>query len=374
MRFVLNHESVAMDLYRELPPYVRNPALDKWIAETGDKIDKQVRERLIRYRSGIDYVRSQRWVPTAAIVPFPHAYLMASQLNTLRTLWGSFKDPAKVMKQYLNYLCLQTNEQEGTVIVSRSASTILVELGFFHQMTVNKMDITGGQIRDRESAVSLLRDTHNALSMVFNLLQPNSATFNLTIDDICKIHHMLMMSSRVVAYTGVAGPFITYTNIGVTRANTKIDVMVRAPNGTNIQFCPWPEVEEELKIFCNRFNASIKSFILLSQAQSTEPWHKEIMGATNIDPFAAAAWINHVFISIHPFEDGNGRLGRILASVPLLRARLPPVCIVRDKKAQYNNILNSMRSMPRNTNDFEQLIHNMYTSTFIALKQLPVSQ
>ncbi|KAK0500898.1 hypothetical protein EDD18DRAFT_1328970, partial [Armillaria luteobubalina] len=228
----------------------------------------------------------------------------------------SFKDPAKTLNQYLKYLCLQTDEIEGTVIVlSRSA-----------------------------------------LSTAFNLLQPNSTTFNLTNDGVCKIHHMLMMSSRVmgVPCTGTAGLSVAYTSIGVTRTNTKVDVTVRAPIRINIQFYPWPDVEEELKIFCKRFN--------------------ELTGETNIDPFAAAAWINHVFISIHTFEDSNGRLGRILASVQLLRARLPPVCIVQDMKTPpYDNILGSMRSMPRNTNDFEQPVQNLYISTSVALRQLPVS-
>ncbi len=41
------------------------------------------------------------------------------------------------------------------------------------------------------------------------------------------------------------------------------------------------------------------------------------------------------FVHIHPFWDGNGRLARLLANIPLLRAGLPPLVINQQNRQEY---------------------------------------
>ena len=40
---------------------------------------------------------------------------------------------------------------------------------------------------------------------------------------------------------------------------------------------------------------------------------------TNIDPLISVALIHHQFESIHPFYDGNGRAGRILNVIYMVK-------------------------------------------------------
>ena len=42
------------------------------------------------------------------------------------------------------------------------------------------------------------------------------------------------------------------------------------------------------------------------------------------------------FVTIHPFFDGNGRMARLLANLPVLRAGLPPIVIPAENRREYN--------------------------------------
>lgn len=49
--------------------------------------------------------------------------------------------------------------------------------------------------------------------------------------------------------------------------------------------------------------------------------------ADNTDTMHVAAWLHFQFVQIHPFADGNGRVGRLLMNTFLLQRGYPLVCI-----------------------------------------------
>ena len=50
------------------------------------------------------------------------------------------------------------------------------------------------------------------------------------------------------------------------------------------------------------------------------------------------------FERIHPFEDGNGRTGRLLINYELLKNNLPPVVIAKEDRVKYFEFLRNNNS------------------------------
>lgn len=58
-------------------------------------------------------------------------------------------------------------------------------------------------------------------------------------------------------------------------------------------------------------------------------------------PVIVAAYFHHVFESIHPFRDGNGRVGRLLLNFILRKNSLPMINIKNREKSKYYDALES---------------------------------
>lgn len=84
------------------------------------------------------------------------------------------------------------------------------------------------------------------------------------------------------------------------------------------------------------------------------------------DIIAASAEVHSRFEQIHPFGDGNGRVGRLLMTAMLLKANLPPAIILQKQKQLYYTYLYKAQTK----DDHSQLESFLYDAVMEGFKIL----
>lgn len=87
---------------------------------------------------------------------------------------------------------------------------------------------------------------------------------------------------------------------------------VLRPDGRLLEYAPPEQVQPQMER-------------LLDYYQQSEGLH----------PVLRASWLHHAFITIHPFEDGNGRVARALTLLVLLRHHYAPLVVDRFNRGDY---------------------------------------
>ncbi|KIY64880.1 hypothetical protein CYLTODRAFT_357772 [Cylindrobasidium torrendii FP15055 ss-10] len=111
-----------------------------------------------------------------------------------------------------------------------------------------------------------------------------------------------------------------YIPPGQTRSNTRRTVIVDlGTDGTGRRMktdcCPYQRVDIELDEICERAS--------------------KLLDDRSVHPFALASWLHVVLAGCHPFNDGNGRVCRLVASIPLIRAGYPMISVPLEHRDAY---------------------------------------
>jgi len=76
-----------------------------------------------------------------------------------------------------------------------------------------------------------------------------------------------------------------------------------------------------------------------AKMQELMDWYYRVSNHTEIHPVVTATLFHHKFVSIHPFDDGNGRMSRILMNLILMQMGYPPVVILLSDSQKYYALL-----------------------------------
>ncbi len=188
------------------------------------------------------------------------------------------KDRPDIYDQFILSLTYNTNSIEGSTLTENDTAAILFE----NATLKNKKLVEHLEAKNHQSALEYL----------FNEIKKN---FKITEDFILKLHQILMNSIRPDA--GI------YRNHGVRIVGANV------PTANYIRV---PGLMREIVAEINKLPKDVISHISV---------------------------IHSKFEQIHPFSDGNGRIGRLITTAMLLKEDLPPAIIKKEQKRHYYKYL-----------------------------------
>lgn len=179
----------------------------------------------------------------------------------------------------------------------------LLDIGETRQVVEQGLTLTGKSLKDQAEA----RNLSHALDYLEDLAGDNEVP--ITEGDIRQLHSLVLRG-------------IDDDNAGAYR---KVEVQI---SGSSFQPPPPHDVPAQMA----EFGAWLSS--------ASVPGEQFAASQGAIRAAAAHAW----FVTIHPFVDGNGRVGRLLMNLMLMRYGYPIAIITKDDRERYYEALEHSQS------------------------------
>lgn len=252
------------------------------------------------------------WNPQTGIQDLPADWnsLSVPSVKDVQTEWANLLNSSKGQGEIQEFnerlhreWAIETGIIENLYDIERGVTLTLIEQGF--SATVMEH---GSVNRDREYILALLNDQKDALEGLFAFVKQDQP---------------------------LSTSYIKSLHAAMTRSQTTVEAF--DPEGNKIQVpllhgdwkkqSNYPRRGDHVYMYCPPEQTA-------SEMDRLVQMHHEHLGK-GVSPEVEAAWLHHRFTQIHPFQDGNGRVARALASLVLIRAGLFPFLVPRDEKEIY---------------------------------------
>lgn len=256
------------------------------------------------------------WNPETGITDIEGSVqvLSASEIPGIKAVWADQKTRLKGTSQLADFTerlsrewAIETGVIENLYEIERGVTQTLIERGFQAELLSH-----GSTNRPREYVLQLLRDQKEALDGVFDFV---SSKRLLSVSYIKELHAALLRSQDATEGVDAQGRFV---DIPLIKGDWKGHANYPVRDGVTYAYCAPEHVAAEMDRLIE-FHAKHIEEAIPSEVQ--------------------AAWLHHRFTQIHPFQDGNGRVARAIASLVLVKDGLFPLVVTRDDKPAYLDAL-----------------------------------
>ena len=240
-----------------------------------------------------------------------------SEIHSLNEQWLSTKArveastpdayAAFIEKLYRRW-SIETGVIEGIFHLDRGITETLVERG----ITADYIERQGTD-REPVEVVRIIDDHQTAVDFIGDWIEngrPLSKWF------IRKIHSITCANQDTFRAVNQFGQWFDAT-LNKGGFKTQPNNPTR-PDGTIHEYAPPEQVESEMD--------QLISFYEDAESQGHPP-------------LLIAAWLHHAFSTIHPFQDGNGRVGRGLLTWHMVKHEFLPIVVSRDSRTEYISAL-----------------------------------
>lgn len=240
--------------------------------------------------------------------------LTASEIDGIQKIWSEQCERLKGTRQLAEFLerlsrewAIETGIIENLYDIERGVTLTLIERGFQAELLIH-----GSTNQPPNYVIQLLKDQKAALDGIFDFI---SQRRELSTSYVKELHAALLRSQTHTDAIDALGRDVV---IPVTRGAWKTQPNSPTRDGTLYTYAPPEQVASEMD----------RLIALHRQHQNRR-----------VAPDVQAAWLHHRFAQIHPFQDGNGRVARALASLVLVQAGLFPLVVTRDDRIAYLDAL-----------------------------------
>ncbi|MEO5374774.1 MAG: Fic family protein [Alphaproteobacteria bacterium] len=256
------------------------------------------------------------WPPETGILDLEPNWpdLGASEMESIRAIWKEQQERLKGTRQLAEFRehlnrewAIETGIIENLYDLDRGVTQTLIERGFQAELIGH-----GATNKPRDHVIRLLEDQKDALEGVFDFVT-NRRT--LSVSYIKELHAALLRSQT---HTDAVDPSGRGIEVLLERGAWKTQVNYPTRDGILYTYCPPEQVASEM-----------------DRLVALHLEHRE----KGVPADVQAAWLHHRFSQIHPFQDGNGRVARALASLVLIQAGLFPLVVTRDGRTIYLDAL-----------------------------------
>jgi len=235
-----------------------------------------------------------------------------SKLDDLSPSWfrkrDKLKEGSKEYEEFIDRLkrqhAIETGIVEKLYDLKEGITQTFIKEGFVESYLQH-----GDTNISPKQLISYLKDHFDAIDFVFDVVKQDR---QITKGFILELHQLITQHQdttdaidslgNIVKVKLLKGEFKKFAN------NPKrID-------GTIFLYCPPVHVDTEIDNLIS----------ILGELEKKQ-----------VKPVIIAAWLHHSFTQIHPFQDGNGRLARLLASLVLIKHGLFPFTVKGSEKKKY---------------------------------------
>jgi len=241
--------------------------------------------------------------------------LTDGELSPLLQFWNDQRadlQKSGVLNQFSERLrrewSIETGQIEGVYNIDRGVTQTLIERGINGDLIPN----APGE-KPSELVAEIIKDHLEVLEGLFQFVRGNRP---LSKSYIHEMHAALL---RHQDSTVAMDQFGNLFNVRLIKGKYKERPNnPKRENGTIHEYCPPEHVESEMERLLAMHEQHKKSGVPIE---------------------VEAAWIHHRFAQIHPYQDGNGRVARALASLSFIKEGWFPVVVTRDDRVRYIDAL-----------------------------------
>lgn len=241
-----------------------------------------------------------------------HAIQATQRLDDLTQIWINERGVLGDQEAYRDFTerikrewAIETGLIEGLYTFNRDITQLLIEQG------LNAALIPHGQTRNPDAIVAMMEDHLAAVNGLFDFVKGSRS---LSTSYIKELHAQITRHQETVEGVDQFGARVQTPLIRgdyKKRPNNP-----SRPDGTTHEYCPPGQVSVEM-----------------DRLIALHDLHDDVA------PEVEAAWLHHRFAQIHPFQDGNGRVARALASLVFIKAGWFPLVVRSEDRKPYIELL-----------------------------------